>query len=223
VAAGRAHLYDRDRPAQRSDRQGRQPVIGPVIGPASGATIAAASAPAARAAARAAARSVRAAMIALCALLAGALLAPVAVAADVPATQLITAPQLRTLLDAQRGKVVVVNVWGTWCVPCLREIPDLVALEQELAPRGVLLVGLGMDEPGMLASQVEPFRLKYFPGFRTWLRNEPDMDALVSTLDPAWNEILPTTYLIGRDGKVARKIQGRKTPDEFRALLAPLL
>ena len=189
-----------------------------MIAPASGTTIAVASAQAARAATR----GVRAAIIALCALLAGALLAPVAVA-DAPATQLITAPQLRTLLDAQRGKVVVVNVWGTWCVPCLREIPDLVALEQELAPRGVLLVGLGMDEPGMLASQVEPFRLKYFPGFRTWLRNEPDMDALVSTLDPAWNEILPTTYLIGRDGKVASKIQGRRTPDEFRALLAPLL
>jgi thiol-disulfide isomerase/thioredoxin len=176
-----------------------------------------------RSAASAAAQRVGPALVALCALLPGAPMAPAAFAADVPATRLITAPQLRSLLDAQRGKVVVVNVWGTWCVPCLREIPDLVALEQELGPRGVLLVGLGMDEPGMLDSQVEPFRLKYFPGFRTWLRNEPDMDTLVSALDPAWNEILPTTYLVGRDGKVARKIQGRKTPEEFRALLAPLL
>jgi thiol-disulfide isomerase/thioredoxin len=174
-------------------------------------------------AAQAASRRLRPASLALCAVLAGAFVAPFSHAVDVPPTELITAPQLRTLLEVQRGKVVVVNVWGTWCVPCLREIPDLVALEQEFAPRGVTLIGLGMDEPGMLASQVEPFRLKYFPGFRTWLRNEPDMDALVSTLDPAWNEILPTTYLIGRDGKVARKIQGRKSPEEFRELLAPLL
>jgi thiol-disulfide isomerase/thioredoxin len=144
-------------------------------------------------------------------------------AADAPPTRLIKAPQLRTLLAAQRGKVVVVNVWGTWCVPCLREIPDLVALEQELAPRGLALVGLGMDEPAMLASQVEPFRLKYFPAFRTWLRDEPDMDALVSVLDPAWNEILPTTYLVGRDGAVVRRVQGRKSLEEFRALVEPLL
>jgi thiol-disulfide isomerase/thioredoxin len=157
------------------------------------------------------------------AMLAGLLLPQSGAAADAPPTQLIKVPQLRALLEAQRGKVLVVNVWGTWCVPCLREIPDLVQLEQELAPRGLALIGLGMDEPGMLASQVEPFRLKYFPGFHTWLRDEPDMDTLVSVLDPAWNEILPTTYLVGRDGRVARKIQGSKSLDEFRALAEALL
>lgn len=147
--------------------------------------------------------------------------APVVAAAPAaaPPAQLIDPAGLRKLLDAQRGKVVVLNLWATWCVPCLREIPDLVALEQELAPRGVTLLGLGMDEPSALAEQVEPFRRKNFPAFRTWLRSEPDMDALVSVVDPAWNEILPTTYLIGRDGKVAKKIQGKRTLEQFRELI----
>jgi thiol-disulfide isomerase/thioredoxin len=140
-------------------------------------------------------------------------------AAAAPPAQLIDPAGLRKLLDAQRGKVVVLNLWATWCVPCLREIPDLLALEKELAPRGVTLIGLGMDEPSALADQVEPFRRKNFPAFRTWLRSEPDMDALVSVVDPAWNEILPTTYLIGRDGKVAKKIQGKRTLEQFRELI----
>jgi len=144
-------------------------------------------------------------------------------AAAVPAAQLINPAGLGKLLAERRGRVVVLNLWATWCVPCLREIPDLVALEKEFASRGVTLVGLSMDDPGALNTQVEPFRSKNFPAFRTWLRSEPDMDALVSVVDPAWNEILPTTYLIGRDGKVAKKIQGKRTLEQFRELLLELL
>ena len=148
---------------------------------------------------------------------------PASAVPPVPPAQLIKAAELRALLDRQRGRVVVLNLWATWCVPCLREIPDLVELEKEFAARGVTLMGLGMDEGSSLQGMVEPFRRKHFPEFRTWLRNEPDMDTLVSVVDPAWNEVLPTTYLIGRDGKLARKIQGKKTLAEFRKLLGEVL
>jgi thiol-disulfide isomerase/thioredoxin len=161
---------------------------------------------------------------------AGGALPTAAAAAEPPVARpaaagstLTTAAQLRARLDAERGRVLILNLWGTWCVPCLREIPDLLEVERRLAARGVRLLGVGMDEPSQRATLVEPFRAKYFPGFDTLLRNEPDMDTLVSVIDPAWNEILPTTYLIGRDGKVFRKIQGRRSIDEFIALLEPAL
>jgi thiol-disulfide isomerase/thioredoxin len=144
-------------------------------------------------------------------------------AAAAPAAQRVNPAGLSKLLAERRGSVVVLNLWATWCVPCLREIPDLVALEKEFAARGVTLLGLSMDDPGALDDQVEPFRRKNFPAFRTWLRSEPDMDALVSVVDPAWNEILPTTYLIGRDGKVAKKIQGKRTMEQFRELILEVL
>lgn len=140
-----------------------------------------------------------------------------------PSAAPLSARGLKDLLTAQRGKVVLLNLWGTWCVPCLREIPDLVALESELAPRGMVLLGVAMDESNTIQSTVEPFRLKYFPRFRTWVRSDPDMDTLVSVVDPAWNEILPTSYVIGRDGKVVKKIQGKKSREEFRALLEAAL
>ncbi|MBV6425279.1 MAG: Thiol-disulfide oxidoreductase ResA [Steroidobacteraceae bacterium] len=138
------------------------------------------------------------------------------------ALPLADAARLRAILDAYRGKVVVLNLWASWCVPCLREIPDLVRIEKELAPRGVVLVGVSMDEPGD-AARVAAFRAQHFPQFRTWLRAESELDAIASVVDPAWNEVLPTTYVLGRDGKVARRVQGAKTHDEFVSLIESAL
>ena len=139
------------------------------------------------------------------------------------ATELVTPQQLRTVLERERGNLIVLNLWATWCTPCLKEIPDLVALGQEFADRGVVVIGLGMDEPDLLAGLVEPFRVKHFADFRSYLRDAPDMDSVVSVVDPAWNELLPTTYLIDRNGKVVKRIQGKRSREQFRAEIEALL
>lgn len=136
--------------------------------------------------------------------------------------ELATAGEFSAALAAQQGKVIVLNLWATWCTPCLKEIPDLMQLEREFAAKGMKLVAVGMDDPTELA-RVDSFRQKFFPDFVSYLRNEPDMDTLVSKVDPAWNELLPTTYLIGRDGKVVKRIQGKKSLEEFRAEVTVLL
>jgi len=136
--------------------------------------------------------------------------------------QMATAQEFAQVLAAERGKVVVLNLWATWCTPCLKEIPDLVELERELAARGVKLVAVGMDAPEE-RDRVEAFRKEHFPEFRSYLRNELEMDTLVSVVDPAWNELLPTTYLIDRDGKVAKRIQGKRSLEAFRTEVAALL
>lgn len=152
--------------------------------------------------------------------------APVSAAAAAPpaaaATQLISADQLREQINANRGKVIVLNFWATWCLPCLHEIPVLLQVTQQLAPRGVVLIGVAMDEPQALA-QVEPFRKKHFPGFATGLRADADMDKLASVVDPTWNEILPTTYILGRNGKLRTKIQGARSAAQFRATIEAAL
>ncbi len=136
--------------------------------------------------------------------------------------QLATAEEFSASLAKLRGKPVVLNLWGTWCAPCLKEIPDLMQLEREFAERGVELVAVAMDDPADLA-MVDGFRKRFFPEFDSYIRNEPDMDTLVSVVDPAWNELLPTTYLIGRDGKVVKRIQGKKSIEDFRSEIKALL
>lgn len=158
-------------------------------------------------------RTLGSALVASCTLLAALSVQ----ANDAPTSvSYISAPELRAALDQQRGRVVVLNLWATWCTSCLREIPDLVSLEQELGGKGLTVIGVAMDQPGDLDALVRPYHAKYFPAFRSYLRSESDMDVVASVVDPAWNEVLPTTYLIDRDGKVVERLQGRLTLPEFR-------
>lgn len=145
-----------------------------------------------------------------------------AVASDVR-IQPIDAPQLDAALAAEKGQVVLVNFWATWCVPCLKEIPELTELAHDLADRGFTLVFVSLDDPGDLQTMVIPFMDKWFPDLRTYTRLEPQMDTMVSVVDPAWNEILPTSYVLDRDGKLVATLQGGKSGDEFAAVIMPKL
>ncbi len=95
-------------------------------------------------------------------------------------------------------------------------------LENELQAKGVVLVALGMDDPNDFA-RVDAFRMQHFPEFSSYLRDSPDMDSLVSILDPYWNELLPTTYLLDPDGNVIRRIQGKQSYEDFYARVVEVL
>jgi len=144
------------------------------------------------------------------------------VCADDSSPEQLSSDGLKTLLEQQQGQVLIVNLWATWCAPCIREIPELMELELELASQGVRLIAVNMDDPAD-QERVREFVADHFSNLYTYQRSEFDMDTLVSVIDPAWNEILPTTYLVDRKGAVAAKIQGRKTPEEFHAEIKALL
>ena len=89
----------------------------------------------------------------------------------VPATQAAAVaktgdlPQVTKLdgaaLDASAlsGKIVVVNFWATWCVPCVQEIPGFNQVNREYGSKGVVVVGVAMDEEGL--ERVQPFLKKH--------------------------------------------------------------
>ena len=140
-----------------------------------------------------------------------------------PSVTLIEAAELAADLEARKGRVVLVNFWATWCRPCLDEIPDLMALEAELAEQGFDLVAVSLDDAWELEGTIKPFLAKWFPAFSTYVSAEPDMDSIVSVIDPAWNEVLPTSYVLARDGTIATRIQGGSSAEEFAAAIRPAL
>lgn len=129
----------------------------------------------------------------------------------------------RELLQGQQGQVVLVNFWASWCRPCLKEISVLQALEAEYRGEGLRLLLVALDEPEDHAGVLQPFIDKWFPGLPTYRRATADMDALVSVLDPTWNELLPTSYLLDRGGTVRARLQGGKSAEEFAAAVRPWL
>ncbi|MCK6371376.1 MAG: hypothetical protein L6Q83_08660, partial [Gammaproteobacteria bacterium] len=98
-----------------------------------------------------------------------------------------------------------------------------LALENRYRDRGLRLVPVSLDEPADLDRSVLPFLRKWFPEFRSYLRLTPDMDGMVSVVDPAWNELLPTSYVIDRGGTVRVRLQGGKPRAAFEVEILPLL
>jgi len=135
----------------------------------------------------------------------------------------LDAAGLRAELDALQGRVVLVNFWATWCRSCLEEIPALMELETELRENGFSLVAVSLDDPDSGDLLVRPFMNKWFPSFHSYLSVERDRDSMVSVVDPAWNEILPTSYLLARDGSVAERIQGKNSAEEFTVKILSLI
>ncbi|MBA2704725.1 MAG: TlpA family protein disulfide reductase [Blastocatellia bacterium] len=116
-------------------------------------------------------------------------------------------------LDQQRGKVVLVNYWATWCPPCRVETPGLVRLANEYQSRGVEIVGVSLDED---AGAIRPFIDDYKIPYPILLPADKSNLSLMI-------EALPTTLLYDRQGRLAKRYTGAVSESIFRADVESLL
>ncbi|HZN54622.1 MAG TPA: TlpA disulfide reductase family protein [Candidatus Polarisedimenticolaceae bacterium] len=144
-------------------------------------------------------------MIALAGL---ALAAAVAAKADAAPTP--TAVEATRVLEEVRkpgASGTVVNVWATWCSPCREEFPDLLHVARELAPKGVRLVLVSVDFPGMEPEATE-FLTSQGVDFPTFMRAGND-EAFVDGLEPKWSGAIPVTLVYDGGGKLVRLWEGK--------------
>ncbi len=116
-------------------------------------------------------------------------------------------------LNEHRGQVVLVNLWATWCPPCRAETPGLVNLNHEFEGRGFSLVGIAMDDDP--ASVVPGFVNEYHMTYQVLL---PGNFALAQS-----TESLPTSFLVDKNGRVARTYTGMVSESVLRRDVEALL
>ncbi len=131
-------------------------------------------------------------------------------APDVQFTKLDGSPMRLTDL---KGRVVLLNFWATWCVPCRNEIPSLSAMNKDLEARGLSVVGVSYDDT---ADLVQEFQKDIPQSYQIVLGGRE----VGSTLPAA---PLPTTYIIDRQGRIRDKLIGERTREAFEAVIKPLL
>ena len=125
-------------------------------------------------------------------------------------------PAVRTLAD-YKGRVVLVNVWATWCPPCREEVPSMQALYRDFAGRGFKIVAVSVDAPGD-EKAVRDFMREYGVTFDVLHDVERRIQKTYQTTG------VPENFVIGADGVVRKKAYAQNwNGPENRALIARLL
>jgi cytochrome c biogenesis protein CcmG, thiol:disulfide interchange protein DsbE len=151
---------------------------------------------------------------------------PLDVGSRAPDYQVYTLEGDSVHLASFEGDVVLLNIWATWCAPCVREMPALQRLHEDLGPQGLRIVAVSVDAP--------PAFLNALGRTRTEVGEFVDRFGITFTVlhDPSGNiqaryqvNGLPATFIIDRDGRIRRKVLGAAEwdqpafADQIRAVL----
>ena len=115
-------------------------------------------------------------------------------------------------LSDLRGKVVILNIWATWCPPCRRELPDLNQIQQEIGQDKLVILALSDEEAGTVSSYLQDKGFTFISGVFT---NMPESIQKVGTR--------PVSILIDQKGAVMEMVVGARGASFFKGWVTPLL
>jgi len=133
---------------------------------------------------------------------------------DAPNFSLETRDGNTFTLQDHEGKVVVLNIWATWCGPCRKEIPDFIELYDQMEDEGVMFAGVSVDENGW--SDVRPYAQKMEINYPIMVA-----DGSFSRKFGPFRSI-PTTFIINKLGKVEYVGAGMLTKEKLKPILKKL-
>ena len=114
-----------------------------------------------------------------------------------------------------RGRVVIVNFWATWCVPCKAEIPGFIDLQKKYGARGLQIIGISVDDPARTAKKYADDMKMNYPVLLA-----EGTEEILKAYDPIPS--IPVSVVIGRDGSICSKHVGIAPMDVFEKELASL-
>jgi len=118
-----------------------------------------------------------------------------------------TAGIRKLVKNEDSGKLRLINVWATWCGPCVMEFPDFLVLQRMYGARDFEFVSISADRPDKAARALLFLQEKY-ASTRNYIFSSEDKYALIDAVDPQWEGALPYTLLVEPGGKVVWKSMG---------------
>ncbi len=124
--------------------------------------------------------------------------------------------------QAAGGKLLLVNLWATWCGPCVQEMPELVTINRMYRQRPFEFVTISLDEPDAKDQAQKALQEAHASG-KNYIFTGEDKDKLAEALDPQWPGPLPYTLLIAPGGEVVYRHNGPIDPLELKKAIVDYL
>lgn len=125
-------------------------------------------------------------------------------------------------LAKRKGKVVVVNLWATWCAPCRAEFPALVKLYNTYRNRGVDVLVISVDDVADEAKVVE-FLQQQRAKMPVFIKKLGDSESFINAIDRDWRGAIPYTIVYDRSGQPFARMLGEHTFAQFEATVKKAL
>lgn len=138
--------------------------------------------------------------------------------------QWISCSGIDSLLANDTDKLLLINVWATWCTPCVMELPDLVKLQRIYGSRDFEFITISADKTSHKDKVLKMLESKHAP-VTNYIFNEDDKYKLIETIDPSWEGAIPYSLLIEPGGNIIYRKQGVVDLLELKKLIVehPLL
>jgi thiol-disulfide isomerase/thioredoxin len=128
---------------------------------------------------------------------------------------LLDASGFNTLRRKYQGKILLINTWATWCLPCKEEFPDLIRLASKYKDSDVAIIGVSVDYPDEVDSKVIPFLSSQQVNFPNFVQNFKEPEDLINLFNEKWRGAVPATFIYDKKGNQRAFLLGKHTFEEF--------
>lgn len=131
----------------------------------------------------------------------------------------IKVPDLEKILSNQENKLLVVNLWATWCAPCVKELPVFEKAAGEYNQSKVRFIMISLDFPSQIETQLKPFLRKNKISLKVSVMMDTDYNSWIDKVDPTWEGNIPSTLFLNNSKKTRYFHSGELSESELKKLI----
>jgi len=134
----------------------------------------------------------------------------------------INKSDLDQIIKTRNSKLLLINIWAAWCIPCREEFPDLVKLESTYSDN-LDIIAISVDFKEDIESQVKPFLIENKVQFPVYLSGFRTDEQFIEYFNKKWNGALPASFIYNSEGIQIKFLEGKHSFENFSSEINTLL